>query len=279
MNSPRRSNEFVFRYKYRGFGEYTAHAHPGIELHFCEEGEGWFQARHLKQRIAPGRLTVLYAPTFHHVAANPQHIYCRTVMHVPFPVVDKALSFVDLKAEHVLPSHDSPLRQLRPHAREHAEIIRVFQQLSRVSNSDPFSDPRITLYLAELFYIITGIAQRMDREKAEASPHDHYLVDQALWKLQDPDALNMSPNDLADSLGISRGHLWRVFKHVLGVSPQDYILARRMELAKRELAAGTSVADVARLCGYSDTPSFSRAFRRHTGVSPRSFVYNFPNEV
>ena len=58
----------------------------------------------------------------------------------------------------------------------------------------------------------------------------------------------------------------------MGQSPQQYLLAFRMEKARSLLAdASTSVKEVARLVGYRDAFSFSKAFHRFTGKSPSEY--------
>ena len=67
--------------------------------------------------------------------------------------------------------------------------------------------------------------------------------------------------------------LQRVFRERLGVSPTQYIKARRLNAARRLLATGvspeTSVSEIARRCGYAHLGRFSVDYRSHFGESPR----------
>jgi len=46
----------------------------------------------------------------------------------------------------------------------------------------------------------------------------------------------------------------------------------RIDVARRRLADGDlSVTEIARLCGFSSASQFSTAFRRETGMAPRTF--------
>lgn len=59
---------------------------------------------------------------------------------------------------------------------------------------------------------------------------------------------------------------------VLGVSPYQYQLSRRIERAKVLLAdPNRTVTDIAFDCGYSVPGSFATTFRRATGVTPPAF--------
>lgn len=78
--------------------------------------------------------------------------------------------------------------------------------------------------------------------------------------------------DLAALCGISVRHLHRQFPALTGKSVADYIEAVRIEQAKLLLnRPGQPIKAIAEACGFAHANSFSRAFRRSTGLSPLSW--------
>ncbi len=75
---------------------------------------------------------------------------------------------------------------------------------------------------------------------------------------------------LAELVGLRPYHFARAFKRSFGVPPHRYHTGRRIERAKA-LLAERSVTEVAMAVGFAETSSFSAAFRRATGASPREF--------
>ena len=74
---------------------------------------------------------------------------------------------------------------------------------------------------------------------------------------------------LAQVGGFNASYLSRLFKQLMGVGVSDYILRKRMELARRLLAdTHVRIQDVAAQTGYLSAHSFTRAFRAETGISP-----------
>ena len=71
-------------------------------------------------------------------------------------------------------------------------------------------------------------------------------------------------------LGLSAKHYNRVFKEVVGITPKQYIMERRMELAMTLLRNGLTPTEVAHIIGYKDYALFYRAFTRQYGVTPKS---------
>ena len=70
-------------------------------------------------------------------------------------------------------------------------------------------------------------------------------------------------------LGLSREHLHRLFRSVVGLTPGEYSRCARMHAAKRLLREGASLAEAAQASGFADQAHFSRWFRRIFGVTPR----------
>lgn len=85
-------------------------------------------------------------------------------------------------------------------------------------------------------------------------------------------------DELAAVAGMSRFHFCRVFRAALGVTPHQYILARRIEQAKRLLWAreATPVLEVALACGFASASHFSAQFKRHVGKTPMQWQKSRP---
>ena len=75
--------------------------------------------------------------------------------------------------------------------------------------------------------------------------------------------------DLANVASLSIFYFTRAFSEAVGMPPHRYVSQRRLEWAKTMIAAGgTSIAEMAFMCGFSSQSSFTRAFRRATGLTP-----------
>ncbi len=74
---------------------------------------------------------------------------------------------------------------------------------------------------------------------------------------------------LAALSGMSRSRFSQRFKSLLSISPARYLLQWRLRLAESWLRNGyMSLSQVASELGYESDASFSRAFKRFTGISP-----------
>jgi AraC family transcriptional regulator len=85
-------------------------------------------------------------------------------------------------------------------------------------------------------------------------------------------AEHISLDTLARAVRLSAYHFCRAFKQSFGVPPHRYHNARRIEHAKMLLAEPTcSVTGIALKIGFSETSSFTAAFRKATGTTPTAY--------
>ena len=83
---------------------------------------------------------------------------------------------------------------------------------------------------------------------------------------------NLKLTDLAKQANLSPAYLSSLFFQYCGVSITDYILACRMEQAKRLLLySSLSIVDIAGLCGFADAGYFSKCFKKIEALSPGAY--------
>lgn len=78
--------------------------------------------------------------------------------------------------------------------------------------------------------------------------------------------------DLATYLEISRFHFSRLFKKSTGISPHQYVMQQRVELAKQLLKkSDIPLADVALKSGFNSQSHLGKYFRKMTGMTPKAY--------
>jgi AraC-like DNA-binding protein len=82
------------------------------------------------------------------------------------------------------------------------------------------------------------------------------------------DGERTSMAELEKIANLSRWELARQFRRAFGVSPYRFHVVRRLEQARRRIAAGARLADAALECGFADQAHFTRHFRGAYGMSP-----------
>ena len=89
---------------------------------------------------------------------------------------------------------------------------------------------------------------------------------------QNIDMVDISVTNLASVLCMSESSLFKKLKSLLGVGPGEYILLARLKKASALLKDySLSIADIAARVGFRSHATFSTAFRKQFGVSPKEY--------
>ena len=74
------------------------------------------------------------------------------------------------------------------------------------------------------------------------------------------------------ALGVSPAHLVRCFTRTFGIAPYQYVVARRIDAARKRLLDGEPIALVAAGVGFYDQAQFTHQFKRHVGTPPGRYA-------
>jgi AraC-like DNA-binding protein len=76
---------------------------------------------------------------------------------------------------------------------------------------------------------------------------------------------------IAREVELTRRGFTRVFREAEGVSPWDFVLARKIRRAEELLGRGVPLSEVADELGFCDQSHFTRVFKRRTGETPGEY--------
>ena len=83
---------------------------------------------------------------------------------------------------------------------------------------------------------------------------------------------DLSLTVLSDVGGFNASYLSRLFKQIKGESLSEYILQKRMKLARQMLSdTQDKIQEIAVRTGYISAHSFTRVFRKIHGISPKEY--------
>ncbi len=83
---------------------------------------------------------------------------------------------------------------------------------------------------------------------------------------------SISLDALAAASGLSKFYLLRVFKGQTGLTPWQFQMQVRIDMARRMLAAGEPAGQVAVACGFVDQSHMTRRFRQFVGATPTAYA-------
>ncbi len=165
-------------------------------------------------------------------------------------------------------SHDQPV--FRPDDPKDRELLRK-ELLTLVKDNEVNSLGAVGhmyLFMDRLIQTSSSGGQIQEEKNNE---HERY-VQKAVTYIEENYAKDISVEELARKCWLERSYFGKVFKSVVGQSPQKYLMDYRMKKAAEALIASSqTVGEIGESVGYSNPLHFSRAFKSVYGISPREY--------
>ena len=112
----------------------------------------------------------------------------------------------------------------------------------------------------------------LQNQRSTVSKFDQEQVDKVDRYIDKNISSHISVDDLADLLHCSKFYFLREFKKLVGLTPNQYLIDKRLERAKILLSSAQgNIASVGFELGFNDQAHFTRAFKKQFGLTPGQF--------
>lgn len=135
-------------------------------------------------------------------------------------------------------------------------------------------DDYVNARILELFYRLCRDAQRNrnDLSLGLRGSGQNPCIPRVLEFMRTHYASPLTLSEIAAVSGYSPNYFHRIFSHVMGMTPQEYLLSLRLERAKQFLLQPEkSISEIAYACGFSSQSYFTEQFRKETHMTPGKY--------
>jgi AraC-like DNA-binding protein len=246
---------------------FVRHAHDGFAIGVIERGAETFEYRR-QWFVAPAGSVVVINPGEMHTgqAATPQGWSYR-MLYPDAALLLQAASEVGGHTRDV-PFFPSPVIDDPPLAQLMLQLHATLEQPSATLEQQ-------SRFVWTLAHLIARHAD--DRPRVLPAGKEHHAVQRVRAYLEAHYAHNVSLDQLAALINVSPFHLVHVFRDAIGLPPHAYLTQVRLRHAKRLLAAGLPIVQVAAETGFTDQSHLTRHFKHLVGVTPGQYAQRRKN--
>ncbi len=266
------ANFEIYRYRDAYLSEVELHHHDFYEIYFFLSGSVTYIVESRQYQLKPGDILLISPLELHQPVIQPgKEPYERVVLWINREYLREASSGVtDLAACFDLsaPYHTNLLRL-------DAVTVRRFQDMADALINE--SDCRSFGWDLNCQAILVRLLVELNRQVLnapggmEVTEESSGIVADVLRYINENFNSEISLDTLSQHFFVSKYHLSREFKRLVGTSVYRYIIQKRLVMAKQKMLAGMSPTDVYCNCGFGDYANFYRAFRGEYGISPKEF--------
>lgn len=152
-----------------------------------------------------------------------------------------------------------------------SEIINRFIRIG-VKERSKDKDVIASFALKELLIRLSQTQAREMLEKTYATLASTNRIGHVVAYIKKNIRENLNIDLLSGQACMSKAHFSRTFKNELGMSPMEFVLNERLQLAKKFLSIGNlQIQEICYMAGFNNLTYFIRAFKQEFGLTPKSY--------
>lgn len=262
------------------------HWHEEIEIDYILSGQLYITCEEDNITASSGDIVFINQNVRHFVTpVSPEEgcLLCSIVVHPTFIL---GFGQLELEKKYIAPViHNAALKHVHiPCGHEEYELY-----LSCIKNILEINDEKKPGYelltkaaLLRIWYQLYQLAYRNNEGPVpKAAIQDEQRVKQAILYIQEHFMENVTLEDIAGSIMVSKSECCRCFKRTLNVTPFEYLMKYRIlestnRMRRRPL---DSISEIAGSTGFNNTSYYNKIFKKYMNCTPTAYRNSIKKEL
>lgn len=248
----------------------TYHLHNSFEIYLLLQGDIDYWVEQSVYQLKRGTLLIFNNQEIHRVVSKSDKKYERLLIHFHPQIIEVFNTDITNLLSCFTNRKNGQNNAILLSNRQLDIFLSLFKKLSDTVHSKKFGNDVLTRsYLLEVLVFINRLYQQNSDfvEQYTLSGRLHDILNYIELNLSE----DLSLNKISQHFSIDKSYLGRLFKKETGSTVYNYILLKRISLAKQLLSEGKNVSETCALSGFNDYSNFIRTFKKITGTSPSHY--------
>ena len=251
------------------FTQFSMHVHNLYELDYIASGSGYYYIEGTQYPIFPGCILLIRPIDAHRTHVNTDTLYERAT----FQFSSELLNEIDPSGTLKQFVDEMTVPQITPPAEYESFFKQLFQGVWEIKNEpEPYQKnsirSTISIALIALRQLLTASATEYVSTGISISDTIRNILAYINQHLTEEFTLD----DLCKRFGISKSYLNKRFKEITGTTLWNYVLIKRLTVARQNIHNGMPIQEAYRHSGFSDYSNFYRCYVKQFNCSPKEDI-------
>lgn len=247
------------------FSKYHHHVHSVCEVYYFVAGDADYLVDEKEYHLSPHSLMLLAPNVLHGIRVNSDADYIRYCLYFsPEDIIAERRSLL-LSAFPMKSGNENQIVYYENLEEYHIEdFFQYFQYLETLSDAmrAQYYPVFLEAFLARIHILLQ--TRYPSSAGSSSSPVAADIIKYLNQNIAEPHTLD----SLSKRFHISKYYMSRVFRKNTGTTIIDYLISKRVALARQYIMDGESSTGAAAKAGFSDYSTFYRAYKRIFGMPP-----------
>lgn len=244
-------------------GSFTMHIHDGCEIYFFVSGNVEYLVEGSRYPLHENSLMIMRPAEAHTPKITAGSTYERYAVNFPLSFADA----LDPERRLTRAFTERPLGSNNMFSSSDIDTALIKRLFSEMCSCDDDYGKRLTL--CTHLIMLLDMIDRAWSERRRSGHKTQSTAERLVMYVNEHLTEDISVAKLAEHFYLSTSQFDRVFKQATGAAPWEYVIKKRLTMAKELLRNGASARQAAESCGFRDYSVFYRAYIRYFGSSPK----------
>ena len=269
------TERFYEYHHYRNEGPITIdfHQHAFYEIYIFISGDVNYTIEGRTYKLRPGDILLTNNSDIHRPEITPSKTpYERIVIWLNNSFFNGLLDIGEDLTACFQDASNRNYRLFRPNKAQMLKIQDICHTIEQERSHNKLGS-RIMAYSAIMEILV--LLSRVYYEISDSAGHEvteNEQINQIVSYINNHFNEDLSLEYLADLFYLSKYYLSHQFKQFTGLSLYQFIMKKRLTIARNMLMSGKNVTEACTECGFNDYSNFLKAFKREFGEKPSEFM-------
>ena len=241
--------------------DYPAHLHDALEIIWIRSGSARLTCRDRTYEIVSGEAGIVPPNEIHSGGCSKPHLEY-VAIHIPREILQQIFGSFQVLVD----SSGNPV-PFKLMSRDQATTLLPI--LVRAICADLPAEKLLYLLQPVLCPMLDAPSPQLEPVMGRASLHPAVCMAKSI--IRDQCANRVDINELAERVDLDMRYLISLFKLATGMTPHQFQIAMRVDLARCLIQDKLPLCEVAARAGFSDQSHLNRHFKRQYGFTPGAF--------